>query len=55
MAKLSKASDAAKATDGADTLINVIQESTVQKSWSEAFRYTLTAVRETRDAWRRYS
>jgi hypothetical protein len=55
MTKLSNTPNNAKGNDGGDTLLNVIQEPSVQKSWSEAFQSAVTAVRETRDAWRRFS
>lgn len=53
MAKLSKSVDATKATEMALTLLIVIQEPAVQKSWKEAGRSTQVAVRETREAWKR--
>jgi hypothetical protein len=54
MAKFSKAVDPSKASDMAFTLLNVLQEPAVQKTWKEAGCSTHAAFRETREAWKRH-
>jgi hypothetical protein len=52
MAKLSKAQFAGEVTKKALRIIAVTLEPAVQKSWNEAGRSTLAAVRETVEAWK---